>query len=113
MTREHLGEFEQIVMLAIIHLDKQKTDVYGVPIIDEIERRTGRTVQRAAVYVTLRRLEGKGLVSSWMGDPTSERGGKSRRHVRVTAAGVRALHDAREVIDLMWRGAESKPRSAR
>ena len=78
MTREALGEFEQLVLLAILHLGD---DVYGVPIVDEIERRTGRKVAAAAVYVTLRRLEQKGLLSSWMSDPTAARGGKARRCV--------------------------------
>ena len=59
--RDTLGEFEQMVLLAILHLGE---DVYGVPIVDEIARRTGREVAPAAVYVTLRRLEEKGLVSS-------------------------------------------------
>ena len=74
--RETLGEFEQLVLLAIMQLDGE---VYGVPIVDEIERRTGRSVAPAAVYVTLRRLEEKGLLSSKMSAPTAERGGKARR----------------------------------
>lgn len=108
MPREGLGAFEQVVLLAILHLAHLGDAVYGVPIVDEIERRTGRDVTRAAVYVTLRRLEEKGLVRSRMGDPTSERGGKSRRCVEVTPLGLRALKDAREFLNLMWRGAEAK-----
>lgn len=108
MPRDGLGEFEQIVMLAIVHINHLGDDVYGVPIVDEIERRTGREVSRAAVYITLRRLEEKGLVASWMSDPTSERGGRSRRCVAVTPLGRRALADARTVLDLMWRGANPK-----
>ena len=88
-------------------------EVYGVPIVDEIERRTGRAVARAAVYVTLRRLEEKGLVSSWMGDPTEERGGKARRFVRVTPPGLQALRDAREAIDQMWRGLHPRLKGVR
>ena len=110
MAREGLGEFEQMVMLAIMHLGDE---VYGVPIVDEIERRTGRAVARAAVYITLRRLEEKGLVSSWMGDPTEERGGKARRFVSVTPAGRQALRDVREAIDRMWRGLHPRLRGAR
>src|SRR5687768_11563011 len=75
-----LGEFEQIVLLAILHVGG---DAYGVPIVDEIEARTGRTVSRAAVYMTLRRLEARGLITSWMSAPTGERGGKARRCVKV------------------------------
>lgn len=115
MAREGLGEFEQTVMLAIIHVtrDLSKNEVYGVPIVDEIERRTGRAVARAAVYITLRRLEDKGLVGSWMSEPTAERGGKSRRFVEVTAAGVRALKESREFLNTMWRGAELAPKRSR
>jgi DNA-binding PadR family transcriptional regulator len=65
-------------------------------------------VTRAAVYVTLRRLEEKGLLRSWMSDPTAERGGKSRRCVEVTPLGLRALKDTREFLHLMWRGADLK-----
>jgi DNA-binding PadR family transcriptional regulator len=105
-----LGEFEQLILLAILQL---RGDVYGVPIVDEIERRTGRTVAPAAVYVTLRRLEEKGLVSSWMSEPTAERGGKARRCVKVTRAGVETLRDARQVIDQMWKGLDPGLRTSR
>ena len=105
-----LGEFEQLILLAILQLSG---DVYGVPIVDEIERRTGRTVAPAAVYVTLRRLEEKGLVSSWMSEPTAERGGKARRCVKVTRAGVETLRDARQVIDRMWKGLDPGLRTFR
>ena len=101
MTREALGEFEQMVLLAILHLGDE---VYGVPIVDEIERRTGRTIAPAAVYITLRRLEQKGWLSSWMSDPTPERGGKSRRCVKVTRAGLEALRESRQLLDRMWKG---------
>ncbi len=101
MTHRGLGEFEQIVLLAIAHL---RGEAYGVPIVEEIERRTGRSVSRAAVYITLRRLEEKGFVSSWMSDPTPERGGKARRYVQLEAAGARALRDARQVAERMWHG---------
>lgn len=101
MPHQALGEFEQMVLLAILHLHG---DVYGVPIVEEIERRTGRRVDRAAVYVTLRRLERKGLISSWLGEPTPERGGKARRCVKVEAEGLHALRESRRVLDGMWHG---------
>lgn len=101
MSREALGEFEQLVLLAIVHLGD---DVYGVPIADEIERRTGRSVSPAAVYVTLRRLEQKGLLASTMSDPTPERGGKARRCVRLTPAALESLRLSRQVLDSMWKG---------
>lgn len=101
MAQQSLGEFEQMVMVAILQLDG---DVYGVPIVEEIERRTGRSVSRSAVYVTLRRLEQKGLVSSRMSDPLPERGGKPRRCVHVERDGLRALHESRRAMESMWRG---------
>jgi PadR family transcriptional regulator, regulatory protein PadR len=105
-----LGEFEQLVLLAILQV---RGDAYGIPIADEIERRTGRSVARAAVYVTLRRLEEKGFVSSWMGPPTGERGGKSRRCVKIERAGLDALREARHATDQMWRGLDANRLSAR
>src|SRR5215475_13291045 len=101
MSHQALGEFEQLVLLAIVHL---QGEAYGIPIVEEIERRTGRGVARAAVYLTLRRLEEKGFVSSWMSDPTPERGGKGRRYVKLEAPGARALREARRVAEGMWRG---------
>ena len=109
MTREALGEFEQMVLLAILHLGD---GVYGVPIVDEIQRRTGRTVAPAAVYITLRRLEQKGLLTSWMSDSTPERGGKPRRSVKITAAGLDSLRESRKVLDSMWKGLDPKLRGA-
>ena len=94
-----LGEFEQMVLLAVLHL---KEDVYGVPIVEEIERRTGRAASRAAVYVTLRRLEKRGLISSWMSQPTPERGGKARRCVKVEKRGVKELTESRRAMNQMW-----------
>jgi PadR family transcriptional regulator, regulatory protein PadR len=108
MTRESLGEFEQLVLLAILHLAGSGDDVYGVPIVDEIERRTKRKVARAAVYIALRRLENKGLVATWMGDPTQQRGGKSRRCVKVTRTGLQTLRESRQVFDQMWSGLDPR-----
>ena len=107
MPRESLGEFEQLVMLAVVHLEN---DVYGVPIVDEIERRTRRKVSHAAVYVTLRRLEEKGLLESWKSDPTAERGGKARRCVRVTREGLALLRESRLALDRMWQGLDANVR---
>lgn len=104
MGQGALGEFEQLVLLAILQLDD---DVYAVPIVDEIEVRTGRPVSRSAVYVTLRRLEDKGLVHSWLGESTPERGGKPRRCVEVTSEGIRALRESRQMLDSMWRGLDA------
>ena len=105
-----IGGFEQLVLLAIAHL---RGEAYGVPIVEEIERRTGRSVARAAVYVTLRRLEDKGFVSAWMSDPTPERGGKPRRYVSLTADGARALREARRAAERMWQGLDPASLRAR
>ena len=110
MGREALGEFEQLVLLAALHLGD---DVYGVPIADEIERRTGRAVSPAAVYVTLRRLEQKGLLTSAMSAPTAERGGKSRRCVKITSSGLESLRASRQAIDAMWKGLDPGLRRTR
>ncbi len=110
MTHQGLGEFEQMVLLAIAHTEGE---AYGVPIVEEIERRTGRRVARAAVYITLRRLEEKGFVSSWMSDPTPERGGKGRRCVKLEAEGIRALREARRAAERMWQGLDPATLRAR
>ena len=96
-----LGEFELLVLLAAVRLGD---DAHAVSIVEEIAARAGRTVQRAAVYVTLQRLEDKGLVTSWLGTPLPERGGKARRHVRVTRGGREAIREAREALQNMWAG---------
>jgi PadR family transcriptional regulator PadR len=96
---QSLGEFEQMVLLAILHV---KGEVYGVPIVEEIESRTGRAVSRAAVYVTLRRLEKRGLISSWMSDPTGERGGKARLCVKIEPEGLTLLTQSRRAMERMW-----------
>jgi PadR family transcriptional regulator PadR len=100
--KQGLGEFELMVLLAAIRLGED--DAYAVAIVDDIEARTGRSVQRASVYVTLQRLEEKGLVASRLGGPLPERGGKPRRLVRVNAAGREAVREARESFTRMWRG---------
>jgi DNA-binding PadR family transcriptional regulator len=105
-----LGEFEQLVLIACVHLGD---DAYGVSIVDEIERRTGRRAAHAAVYVTLRRLEQKGLLLSWKGEPTAERGGKARRHVRLTKEGSAALRHSRQAFEQMWRGLDASARRLR
>ena len=101
--REHLGEFEQIVLLAVLRLGE---DAYGVPIRSEIERRTGRSLTVGALYRTLDRLEHKGFVSSWFSDPTPERGGRSKRYFKVRPIGLRTLRASRDALVAMWEGLE-------
>ena len=101
MARESLGEFEQLVLLAILRLDDQ---AYGVPIVEEIELRTGRSVSRPAVYIALRRLGKKGLVNSTLADPTPKPGGRAKRYYRVQKAGLGLLADSRRDLLNMWDG---------
>jgi PadR family transcriptional regulator PadR len=101
--REHLGEFEQIVLLAVLRLGE---DAYGVPIRSEIERRTGRSLTVGALYRTLDRLENKGYVNSWFSDPTPERGGRSKRYFSVRPLGLRTLQASRDALAAMWEGLE-------
>lgn len=104
MARETLGEFEQLVLLACLRLGP---DAYVVPIIGEIAVRTGRSASHAAVYVALKRLEKKGLVSSRMGEPVAERGGRSKRHFEVLPDAVEQLRAARDALLSMWDGVEA------
>jgi DNA-binding PadR family transcriptional regulator len=101
MSDETAGEFEQMVLLAILHVGDE---AYGVPLVEEIRRRTERAVLRPAVYVALRRLERKGLVRSRLGEARPERGGRARKCYRVTAAGLDILRDARRDWLAMWDG---------
>jgi DNA-binding PadR family transcriptional regulator len=99
--REHLGEFEQIVLLAVLRLGE---DAYGVPIRSDIERRTGRSLTVGALYRTLDRLEAKGYLTSSFGDPSPERGGRSRRYFRIKPLGLRTLRASRDALAAMWEG---------
>lgn len=103
--REYLGEFEQVVLLAVLRLGP---DAYGVTIRKEIEERTGRMVSVGAIYPTLDRLEKKGFVSSYTGDPTPERGGRSKRHFQLEADGLAALERSRNMLDALWEGVETE-----
>ena len=106
MSREALGEFEQLVLLAIVRLGEK---AYAVPIAAEIERNTGRVVSQAAVYVVLRRLEKKGLVSSLLADPTPERGGRAKRYYALEQGALAQLRESRDALLNMWRGVEETP----
>lgn len=96
-----LGEFEQIVLLAILRIGE---NAYGVTIRSEIETRTGRAPAPGALYVTLDRLEEKGLVASRMGDPTPQRGGRAKRFFKVTAAGIEAVAQAQRSYQKLLEG---------
>jgi PadR family transcriptional regulator PadR len=101
VSHETLGEFEQSLLLAIAHLGEH---AYGVTIRQEIETRTGRDIAVGALYTSLDRLERKGFVRSTMSDPTPQRGGRSKRHFTLKAAGGAALRQSRERLARMWDG---------
>ena len=100
MGKEPLGEFELMVLLAAIRLGEG--EAHPLAIADDIGARTGRGVRRSAVYVTLQRLEQKGLITTRLGEPRSERGGKARRHVHVESPGMVAVHESRTALERMW-----------
>lgn len=96
-----LGEFEQLVLLALVRLG---AEAYGVAIRDEIEHRTGRQVTLGAVYTTLLRLEDKRLVAARIGEPTPQRGGRRKKYYRPLAAGRRELAASLDALRSMTRG---------
>lgn len=100
---EHLAEFEQYVMLALMRLGD---DAYGVSIRQEIEGRSGREVSIGAVYATLGRLSDKGYAASWVSDPEPVPGGRSRRHWRLTDDGREALRNTLRMLGRMLEGLE-------
>ena len=108
----HLGEFEQLVILALLRLGDE---AYGMTVRRELEDTAKRTATLGSVYGTLDRLEEKGLVSSWRADPEPVRGGHPRRYFQVTAEGELALRRAQRMMERMWEGVdlsadeESKP----
>jgi DNA-binding PadR family transcriptional regulator len=97
--RTYLGELELMLLLAVIHLGEE---AYGVPISRELEKHRGKDVSVGSVYAALERLEMKGLVSSILGDPTPERGGKAKRFFRITKEGLRQVHETRRVLTRLW-----------
>ena len=103
-----LGEFEYLMLTAAARLGE---DAYGVAIRQAIEAATGRRCSIGALYTTLDRLEEKGFIKTWMGDPTPQRGGRPKRMVRVTAEGLQAAQDFYAAVTRVSRGVswEAKP----
>ena len=101
MSRESLGHFELIVLLAVL---RHGDEAYGVPIAHAIEESTGKPVILASVYNTLDRLEQKGLVRSTVGQPTAERGGRAKRYFSITSSGLREVRAAKKALTILWRG---------
>lgn len=99
MKRNHLGEFEELLLLVVTMLDGR---AYGVNITHEIIQQTNRVVRLNQVHASLQRLEDKGMVISKMGDPTRERGGRRKRLFTITAYGVQTLQDIQTVRTNIW-----------
>jgi DNA-binding PadR family transcriptional regulator len=100
-----LGEFEQLVLLSLLRLG---SDAYGATVRREIEARASRQLSISAVYTTLERLEQKGLVRSWIGEPTPQRGGRRRKHFELLPRGARALKVAYDAFAGMTAGLEHR-----
>lgn len=97
----HLGELEQLVLLALLRLGDA---AYGVTVRATLEQRAHRRLSLGTVYKTLLRLETKGFVAAWVGEPTPERGGRRKKHYRVTGAGRRALGRSLDALRKLGRG---------
>jgi DNA-binding PadR family transcriptional regulator len=100
---DHLGDFEQLVMLAVMRLDG---DAYGSSIRDELKARAEREVSPGAIFTTLERLESRGLVTSRYGEPTPERGGRSKRYYKLSAEGRRSLARSLRAVRRLMQGLE-------
>jgi DNA-binding PadR family transcriptional regulator len=96
----NLGDFELMVMLALMRLGD---DAYGVPISRVIEQECGREVALGSVYAALERLEARGQVSSHLGKPTAERGGRAKRYFRVTPSGLGKVRETQQALIKLWR----------
>ena len=101
MGRQHLTDFELMILLAILRIGDE---AYGVPIARELEETGKRTVLLGAIYAALDRLEDNGLVGSTYGDPTPARGGRAKRFFKVTPTGVKAVKETQRVFTALWSG---------
>jgi PadR family transcriptional regulator PadR len=110
VPKDRLGELELLVMLALLHLGQ---DAYGISIRQEIERRSGHDVAIGAVYATLARLEGKRFVTPWLSEPLPIRGGRARKHWKLTGLGERALRNAATSLAGMLEGLGLTPEPRR
>ena len=106
---QYLGEFEHVVLLTLMRLGD---GAHGALIRAEVESVTGRSPAIGAVHATLERMERKGLVSSWIGEPTAERGGKAKRHFKLQPAAIDALRQARTTLDRLTAGLSFRTRFA-
>ena len=102
-----LGDFEQLVLLGVLRLESEEAS-YGAAIRQEIHARSGRDVSINAIYTTLDRLESKGLLRSWVGDPTPQRGGRRRKFYALRTTGLAALRQAYHAVTAMADGLQSR-----
>src|SRR5579864_2390919 len=100
-VRNYLGEMELMVLLAVVRLGE---DAYGVPISRELLNLAGREVALGSIYAALDRLHQKGFVTSLLGDPTPERGGRAKRFFQVTPSGIRTIKMTRTALINLWSG---------
>lgn len=99
----YIGEFEELVLLTIANLTK---DAYGVAILNDITQRASRKLSIGALHSTLTRLEEKGYITSYLGEPTSERGGRRKRYFELTDSAVAELNNMKSLRDELWAGAK-------
>lgn len=99
----YLGEFEELVLLTIANL---AADAYGQGILRDINERANRNLSLGALHSTLTRLEEKGFVTSYLGEPTNERGGRRKRHFELTATAITALNNMKSLRDELWSNAK-------
>ncbi|MCE2936838.1 MAG: PadR family transcriptional regulator [Bacteroidota bacterium] len=96
----YIGEFEELVLLTIASLGE---DAYGVSIQENIEKISNRSISIGALHSTITRLEEKGLIKSWLGEPTQERGGRRKRFFEITHQGKLSLHHVKDLRDALWK----------
>ena len=99
MKGERLGEFEELVLLSVRQLGDE---AHGASVQEVLAQLAGREVTLGAIYAALDRAQRKGMAESWVGDPTPTRGGRAKRHYRVTSEGVEALEESRRIRELLW-----------
>ena len=105
MSRDNLGEFEHLVLLGILRLGGE---AYSVPVVLELEARTGREVAQAAVFIAMKRLEGKGLLKSRMDDESVKETGRIRRYFKLTPAAAMKLRETRNALERLWDGTDTQ-----
>lgn len=104
MKGKHIGEFEELVLLAVYSLERE---AYGVPLQEKLEQLLDRPISIGAVYAALDRVEQKRYVNSWVGGTSAERGGRRKRFFEITPAGVAVLRRVRRVRERIWREIEA------